>query len=453
MGNYYMGLDVSKGYSDIIIIDSEKKVVEESFQMDDTAVGHAKLGKLLKKFFLENPESKLYSAVESTGGYENNWYNLLSKMQGEMEVYVARNPLGVSHHVKAKMDRIITDKSSARNIAEYQINHKEKIEYSKKEYYPSLRKQWKFVRMLRKQKTQMLNQLQSVLYISNPEVLSYCRHGIPEWLLSILKKYPTAEKLSKARQSGLTKTPYVSAEKAEKLINRAKGSVASATDEMTANLVTRIIEQTQSQETLSNLQMSYIEKKCELPEEIEILTSFKGIGLYSAVGLLIEIGTIDRFESSKKLASFFGIHPVYKESGDGKRGMHMSKQGRREPRAILYMVARSAIVSNPQIREIYKSHRQKGMSGNAAIGVCMHKILRIIFGMLKNREMYNPEKEKAYKEKTITKNKPAAASKLRRYQEIDESAPISGRQNKKRKEQEKSQNENISLKAGSVPCS
>ena len=35
------------------------------------------------------------------------------------------------------------------------------------------------------------------------------------------------------------------------------------------------------------------------------------------VGLLIEIQTVKRFASVKKLASFFGIHPVYKISGDG----------------------------------------------------------------------------------------------------------------------------------------
>lgn len=454
MDKYYMGLDVSKGYADIIMMDSEKKIAEESFQLDDTSAGHRELKIRLKIFFAEKPEAVVYVAVESTGGYENNWYNLLNSLQEEMEVCVARiNPLGVSHHAKAKMDRIVTDKSAAKNIAEYQINHPEKIEYSKKQYFPELKSQWKYVRMLKKQKTQLLNQLESLVYRANPEMLSYCRHGVPEWLLNVLKRYPTAKKLSAAKVSGLAKTPYVSAEKAAALISKAKKTVASAGNEITENLITCLVEQIQSLEESSKKQMKYIEKKCELPDEVEILTSFRGIATYSAVGLMLEIGTIERFTDAKHLASFFGLHPVYKTSGDGKRGMRMSKQGRTEPRAILYMVARSAIVHNPQIKEIYKKHRKAGMCFNAAIGVCMHKILRIVFGMLKNNEKYNPEKEKEIREKAATEKRPAVATKLRRFQALDESAPISGRQSRKRKEQEKSQNEIISLNTGSFPCS
>ena len=51
-----------------------------------------------------------------------------------------------------------------------------------------------------------------------------------------------------------------------------------------------------------------------------------GLSLFS-FGLLLEIGTIERFSSVKKLASFFGLHPVYKQSGDGTFKRRMSKKG------------------------------------------------------------------------------------------------------------------------------
>jgi hypothetical protein len=65
-------------------------------------------------------------------------------------------------------------------------------------------------------------------------------------------------------------------------------------------------------------------KQCQVPE-IKLLKSFIGISDWSAIGLLIEIQTIKRFASAKKLASFFGLHPVYKISGDGSGGIAMSK--------------------------------------------------------------------------------------------------------------------------------
>ena len=135
--------------------------------------------------------------------------------------------------------------------------------------------------------------------------------------------------------------------------------------------------------------------------------------------------------------------------------MHMSKQGKKEVRNILYMVAKTAIVHNPLIKEIYARQLKKGMNKTAAIGVCMHKILRIIFGMLKHNEKFNPEKDRANSEKMLNDQKPkkVISYKLRRYQPLDLSAPISNRQTKKRKEQEKSQNEIISLRTGSIPHS
>jgi len=34
--NYYLGGDVSKGYCDFVILDKNKKIIEEGFQLDDT---------------------------------------------------------------------------------------------------------------------------------------------------------------------------------------------------------------------------------------------------------------------------------------------------------------------------------------------------------------------------------------------------------------------------------
>ncbi len=68
----------------------------------------------------------------------------------------------------------------------------------------------------------------------------------------------------------------------------------------------------------------------------------------------------------------------------------MSKKGRAQPRQILYMVARSAIIHNALIKEIYINHLKMGKCKSSALGVCMHKILRIVFGMLKHQKEFDP---------------------------------------------------------------
>ena len=456
MNNFYLGCDVSKGYADFIIINEDKLTVLDSFQLDDTTVGHNQLCCILAKYFNDHPSSEMYSAVESTGGYENNWFNTLANLQSKMNIYVARvNPLGTNHNSRASMSRIITDKNAARNIAEYIINQKKKVIFNKiDDKFSSLRKQWTFVRMLTKQRTQLYNQLESILYIANPEMLTYCKHGYASWLLTVILNYPTAKRLSKARVTSLSSIPYLNEQRAVNLINKARASVAASDDDVTANLITSLVKQIISLSKTIDKQSKFIADNCKLPE-IEILKSFPGIGDYSAIGLLLNICSTEYYQSTKKLASYFGIHPVWKQSGDGTWGMHMSKQGKKEVRNILYMVAKTAIVHNELIKEIYARHLKKGMSKTAAIGVCMHKILRIIFGMLKHNEKFNPETDRANSQKMLKDNRPvkAVTNKLRRYQKLDLTAPISRRQTKKRKEQEKSQNEIISLSTGSIPHS
>jgi transposase len=452
MNNFYLGGDVSKGYCDFIILNEDKKTALKNFQLDDTAKGHHLLSNVLIDFVSEHPGCAIIAGVESTGGYENNWFESLCELQDRIEISVARiNPIGTHHSSRASLTRVITDKKAAVNIAEYLINYKDKLIFKKTDKFCSLRRHWKFVRLLTKQRTQLYNQLEGNLYNANPELLRYTKYGYPKWLLMTIMQYPTAKHLSKARISALSSIAYVSEARAAILINRAKSSVASAADNITGELIISLVKQIISLTKLINKRSKLIADNCQLPE-IELLKSFNGIGDYSAVGLILKIVSVDNFSSTKKLASFFGLHPVWKQSGDGTSGMHISKQGSREARALLYNVAFTAIRSNPLIKEIYVRHCSKGMKKIKAIVACMHKILRIIYGMLKNNEKFNPEKDKANSKKMLDNHLKSkkVTSKLRRFQELDSDAPVSSKQYRKRKQQEMSQNEITSLNTGSV---
>jgi transposase len=447
MQQYYLGGDVSKGYADFVILDSKKQRIEENFQLDDTIVGHNLLYDQLLNFFEKHPDTELCAAVESTGGYENNWYNTLRKFQSSLNVKMARlNPAGVCDNTKAGLKRVITDKISAQSVAEYLITHPEKVVYQQQDYWASLRKQWSFVKMLTKQSTQLLNQLESLLYSANPEILKYCREGVPGWLMTLLKQYPTAAKLGKARATSVARIPYITTSRAKELVTSAKTSVASATDSITGQLISTTVSQIQHIQKTIKVQIKIMAEECTLPE-VELLKTFTGIGDYSAIGLMLEIQAVARFSTAKKLASFFGLHPVFKISGDGVSAVRMSKRGRKEPRAILFMVAMSAINSNSLIRDLYQNRVTNGMEKMAAIGLCMHKILRIVYGMLKNNTPFNPEIDLKNRERNSGQSQEERKDKSRRHQDFDMNAPISRRQRKKREERKLSQNA-VSVKCG-----
>jgi transposase len=440
MSNYYLGCDVSKGYADFIILDRTKKIVEPVFQLDDTFEGHNQFYRFLQVFFKQHPESTLFSAVESTGGLENNWLSMFKRLSDFMDIKSTRiNPVGPNALHKASLQRNSDDAISAKLIAEYLITYPDKVNYSADDPYASLRKQWNLIETYKKQKTQLLNQLNILLYTSMPFLMNYTRNGIPNWILSMVNKYPSSSKLARAKESTLAKIPYVSHNRAKLIIADAKQSISSVDDEATSFVIISVVEQILHLKNNIERHKMFMLTHCRLPE-VELVQSYPGIGIYSAIGLVLNIVSIDRFPSAKHLASYFGVHPVYKKSGDGTWGFHMSKKGRVAPRNILYMAARSSIIHNPLIKEVYINHLKRGNTKLSALGVCMHKILRIVFGILKHQKEFDPEIDKQNRNKTRNLKKKKVSSEIkRRYQENSDDAPVSRRQSIKRRKRKQSQ--------------
>ena len=443
MTSFYLGIDVSKGYADFVILNQQKRPVKENFQLDDTFQGHSQLYEILERFLAGHQKATLYAAVESTGGFENNWHQALIGFQASLPIQTARlNPKGVMHNSKADLKRNKTDKISAQSVAEYLVSHPEKIRYQQEDPLAGLRKQWGFVQMLTKQCTQFLNQLHSLMYTANPELLSFCRDGMPTWVVNLLLQYPTAKRLARAQAKTLARIPYVTIERAQRLIAAAKNSVASSVDDVSAQLISATAIQILHLKKSIAAQTDLMAAQCDMPE-VPILKTFVGIGDTLAIGLMIEIENIARFKTAKNLSSFWGVHPVYKISGDGSGSFKMSKQGRVQPRRLLYLAALTAIGHNPVIKPLYEYHVQQGRERMDAIGICMHKILRIIYGMLKNNTAFDPKVDERNRKRELRVKKAGPKKdKNRRFQNYDAGAPVSRRQNKKRLEREQSQSVN-----------
>jgi transposase len=449
MNKAYLGIDVSKGYADFTFIDHKQQILENDFQLNDTQKDHKKLVRILKSIKEKYQLTEIFAAVESTGGYENNWYNFFKELElDDLAINIARiNPYAIKHDSQAQMKRTITDKVSARQIAEYLVRYPEKVNYHGQTYniFNSLRSQYNYICTLVQQKTQLFNQLEKHLYSVFPELLSYCHDGFPNWIIYLLCEFPTANQVNDASIDQLSQIPYISQNKAQIIKQKAAKSVAKIDDQVMQMIIKNMASDILSRIDIINTLKKSLEKEAHKDHEIQLLCSFMGIGAYSAVGILIEIEDINRFPSSKKMCSYFGLHPIYKKSGDGTVYIGMSKKGSSEIRGILYMVAKSAIVYNPHIKNIYNKHIDRGYNSRQTMGIIMHKILRIIYGMLKNDTPYDPEYDRKFQEQTIKYQKSASKQKCHqnRYTDNDLEAPISKREAKKRKEHQIASNSGL----------
>lgn len=472
----FLGIDVSKGYADFILVDPDKQTLEETFTLDDTRQGRHILTELIDKWF-SGGITQLYCGVESTGGYENNWFTGLCGVaanyaeQGNTLRVARVNPKAVKSCGEAGMVRTQTDPVSAKTIASYLINWPDKVRYSPGEDAPDdpiwmeTRQHLSFMNLLVKQKTQLINQLEKLLYGHLSELLIYCRHGVPGWLLRLLARYPTRQHLLRAGPDKVAAIRGISKAKAQSLLGKLDPSGPPTSASM-ARTIGQTVRQVLHLDGLIEAEEAWLVEQFKDHPDVKLVESMKGVGLASAVRLIAEIEDISRFDSIKALCAYFGVHPTWKQSGDGIWYQGMSKKGRPAVRATLFMCGLAAIRWNPDLHRLYHNFRKKGMNHYQAMGVVMHKLLRIVYGVLKNQTPYDPDvdrqnrknakqKREEYEQKAAQK-KQVHKTRRQRFNTANgtdqsEQAPISRRAWQKRK-QEASQSSTKEEYTGSPPA-
>lgn len=440
----FLGIDVSKGYADFILLDSQKKIVEKSYQLDDNKAGH----ELLKEQLLLQVKKgfTVICGLESTGGYEQNWVRMIKQLSAKettVEMYKL-NARGVKHQLQSELRRTITDSVSAEGIAIYLINNyaKKQTDWQKSTQkaatMSSKQMMCKLIVSQQKHQTAKYNQLEKLVYQIFPELLHYCKNGMPNWMVRLLEKYPGLAAIKNAKLVGVDKIAGITELKAVAIKELAKNSIgATVKDEMSEMMVrTLCSEIIHTGRQIDDLKIGLI--KSGVNEEVLLLTSIKGIAEWSAISILVHLNDVSQFKDTDQLSAFFGVHPIFKQSGDGRWGAKMSKQGNKTMRAILYNTAVCVVLHNPYFKNIYATYRAKGKTHRSSIGIIMHKLLRVIYGMLKNKTAFNSDTDlqnqnKLSENTAEQKNEMNISNTARRYQDISVSAPVSGRNYKKRK--------------------
>lgn len=129
----------------------------------------------------------------------------------------------------------------------------------------------------------------------------------------------------------------------------------------------------------------------ELARQVELVDSIIGVGLITAAVAVAELPPIEQFEHAGQAVAFAGLDPKRKTSGETiATAPRQSKMGSRLLRKTLYMAALCALRKNPIIAALGQRLAAKGKTGKLAVGAAMRKLLRLIFGVLKNQKPFDP---------------------------------------------------------------
>jgi len=387
---FFVGIDVSKEKFDVCCIDSTgEKLFRLSTEMNRS--GFEELNKKIIK--VADSRDSVVIGMESTACYHIPLFSYLTS-KGYSVVVI--NPLLISNYMKLQLRKTKTDKKDAQVIAQYLNEQREA--YSQKVISSDITD----LRDLSRQRESLVDQMTAqkvdikrILSVMFPE-LERITNIFTKSMLRLLSQYPSASAIKSTRRTKIAKALIPGSygkqtdESVDAIRNAAKTSIGIVSHTKEIVLKQKVSILIQLEEHLQELSEILIEHcQSQMGEDIEILTSMKGIGNNSATNFLVELGGgVEPYKSHKQVIAMAGIDPSVYQSGKHEGKGRISKRGNRHLRRVIWLMSTKVIMYNNFFKEYYLKRREDGLPYKKAVLATAHKLIRVIFAMLTNKTYF-----------------------------------------------------------------
>lgn len=323
--NWYLGVDVSKKTLDITLLQGTKKI--DYRQIENTTKAINLYLNVLKQEFSCNLKECLL-CMEHTGIYNN-----LLLQAG----YKKGLPIWLESAMQIKqstgVSRIKNDKVDSEKIAIYAYRFKDKARL----WSPSS-STVNLLNQLSKQREKLLK-VKHQLTVGHGENRLFMDKSLSKMMADFVKK------------------PIEEIMKTIKLIdNKIKAAIQSD-------------EQTQSM--------------------VDIITSVPGVGIVTAVKIVVTTNEFKNINDPRKYACYGGIAPFERSSGTSIRGKtQVSKKANLSVKTILSMCASSSIVHNYEMKQFYERKIAEGKNKRSVLNAVRNKIIHRVFACVNQNRPY-----------------------------------------------------------------
>ena len=142
----------------------------------------------------------------------------------------------------------------------------------------------------------------------------------------------------------------------------------------------RLLEQYEFLSTQIEKQTQLLRELSETPlyqERVKILQSIPGIGVISAMELLLELQDVSRFRRAEQLAAYVGLTPSQYSSADKVRMGRITGIGKNTLRAILVEASWKLITKDLVMREKYERIKIRSGGKRAIVAIARTLLLRM----------------------------------------------------------------------------
>lgn len=322
----FIGIDVSKNTLDISLVNNEGKVID--YQRTGNNVKEIKtvFSRLMKQY-KTNYEESLF-CMEYTGIYNLPLIKWLQKQQAKIWM-----ESGSQISKSLGMARGKNDKIDSQRIAMYSFTNRHKI------------KLWRAPR-------EVINKLSTLLGQRARFIKAKKQLTIP---VEEQKLYLDKETI--------------------KSINEHNAKPVAALIKAIESIEKQLLEIIKKDE---NLQRIY-----------SITTSVNGVGMVTAIHIIITTNEFLNITDAKKYACYSGVAPFEHRSGISIRGKNrVSHMANKRVKTVLHLAALAAIKTEGDIKNYYNRKVQEGKNKMSVLNAVRNKIIHRIFACIKQNRMF-----------------------------------------------------------------
>ena len=383
----YVGIDIVKQKHFAAAMTADGEVLISPFGFTNDAEGFKLFLSKIKSF---KKESTLIG-LESTSHYAENLICHLFDLGYHISVI---NPIQTSTLRKTNIRRTKTDKVDCLLIIKSMIVNKPRL-YSKTDIDSlRLKSLCRFREKIKKAKAKLKIQLVTFVDIIFPELQYFFKSGIhTNTCYQLLKKHSSPDDIAALHLTYLANLLQKAShgrfgkKEAIALKGLAKSSVGTGNTDVSIQITQSI-----AQIELLEQQLADIDRIIEsiMLEMDSVILTIPGIGFLNGAMILGEIGNISRFSNPSKLLAYAGLDPTVNQSGKfNAKSTKMSKRGSKLLRYALINAAWNVSLNNKTFNDYFNLKRSQGNNHYAALGHVAHKLVRIIFKMLKDNVAFN----------------------------------------------------------------
>ncbi len=376
----------------------------------ESRAGYTALQERLEQLHQQHPQAHFNIRIDAAGQYAANLEHFLRGLPLPMTLSVGE-PKRNKDYQKAHFPKRTTDDTESQAMARFAVVELPPATAPISPAMIALREVAGRLKSKVKQCTQASNRLHNLLARVFPELANLTDNIAACWVLDLLDKYPTAQRIGQARLGSLQKIRYLAPELAGQLHLVAQQSVACLSGDVAEALVRDLVTQVrQTQRAKQQMEQLLADAYAALPDSPHRqVVTIPGIGVATAAALIAQAVDINRFPTPERFVGYFGVFPEENSSGVDKDGnplpagtLSMSPKGNDLARHYLWNAARVGIRHNPAIGALYRRLTAKGKRGDVALGHCMRKLLHLVYVVWKTDRPFD-EKHFAWE----TPNAPA----------------------------------------------